>query len=426
MVDPESVTLIPSILSSEFNLESIAVNNLKHNVTDAARTANLVELQGSRLLNRFEKARKNHMGYPYNLAFSSKLASRFNGYLINNLGDPYVGSHYGTEVCDVEIEVIEWAKNTWGVTNTDEYWGSVVASGTEGNLWAVYLGREALLEPVLICSSDAHYSLPKAARILGIECVTCASNEKGEICLADFRKQVKANIHRGLIVTLTCGTTIRGAHDDISGCIDILDEEGIPLGQRYVHIDAALNGLVLPFLDDVDCEIVPTFQMEIDSISTSGHKMIGTPMPCGILVSRRCHAERVASSISYIRSNDTTLMGSRNGHAVLAIWESIAELGTDGFRREAISCFERATGMANRLKQLGVPVLHNKFSLTVVFPKPHDRIVEKYQLAVDEDIAHAVVMPNVDENLINSFLQDYLADFAKQSDEQPVLKASTC
>ncbi|MEP5762913.1 MAG: histidine decarboxylase [Litoreibacter sp.] len=384
-----------------------------------------MELQSSKLLGRFEKSRENHMGYPYNLAFSSELASRFSGYLINNLGDPFVGSHYGTEVCDVEIEVVEWAKSVWGASATGDYWGSVVASGTEGNLWAIYLGREALVNPVLFCSADAHYSIPKAAKILGLECVTCASNENGEILLPDFRKNVKAHADRGIIVALTCGTTIRGAHDDIEGCLEILDEEGIAPNQRYVHVDAALNGLVVPFLDDVDSEIVPTFQMDIDSISTSGHKMIGTPMPCGILVALSCHTDRVASSISYIRSNDTTLMGSRNGHAALAIWERITDLGVEGFRRESIACLERATGLANRMKQLGVPVLQNKYSLTLVFPKPNDLIVKKYQLACDGDIAHAIVMPNVDENLINRFLQDYLADFAEQSDEVPVPEPTT-
>ena len=42
----------------------------------------------------------------------------------------------------------------WGCHDLDAYWGSVGASGTEGNLWGIYLGREALPEAVLLHSAD--------------------------------------------------------------------------------------------------------------------------------------------------------------------------------------------------------------------------------------------------------------------------------
>lgn len=376
--------------------------------------AERIRLRAGMLSQRFEQAREDHLGYPYNLKLSSEMTDLFGGYLINNLGDPYVGSHYATEVCDLEVEVVEWAKSVWGAEGDDNYWGSVVASGTEGNLWAVYLAREALENPILICSQDVHYSLPKAAKILGVDHEICASNQNGEVCLEDFRRLVKKYARRGLVVTLTCGTTVRGAHDGIHECLDILDSENIPLNQRYIHIDGALNAMVLPFLEGADPNIVPTFNAAIDSISTSGHKMIGTPMPCGILVARRRHVDRVASEISYIRSNDTTLMGSRNGHATLAIWQRIAEWGRAGFRHEAQACVARATTFANRMKQLGVPILYNEYSLTIVFPKPNDRIVKQFQLACDGDIAHAIVMPNVTDALLARFLRQYMQDFSPE------------
>lgn len=378
----------------------------------ATTPAERIRLCAARLSQRFEQAREDHLGYPYNLTISSQMTNLFGEYLINNLGDPYAGSHYATEVCDIEIEVIDWVKSVWRAEDDNDYWGSVVASGTEGNLWAVYLAREALRNPILICSQDAHYSLPKAAKILGVDHVVCASNESGEICLDEFQRLVKTYADRDLIITLTCGTTIRGAHDDIQGCLDVLESEGIPRKQRYIHVDGALNAMVLPFLTDVNPNIVPSFEVEIDSISTSGHKMIGTPMPCGILVARRCYVDRVASAISYIRSNDTTLMGSRNGHAALAIWQRITEWGEDGFRREAQACVLRAASFANRMKQLDVPILHNDSSLTIVFPKPHDRIVKQFQLACDGDIAHAIVMPNVTDALLARFLSQYMQDFS--------------
>ena len=56
-----------------------------------------------------------------------------------------------------------------------------------------------------------------------------------------------------------------------------------------------------------------------------------------------------------------------------------------------------------------VPVLRNPLSLTVVFPAPSEAIVNRYQLACHRGQAHAIVMPNVGDGLIDRFLGDYAA-----------------
>jgi len=66
-----------------------------------------------RIEGRMRTAHESHMGYPYNLAFTSDDLARFGGYLINNLGDPYAGSHYASEVCDLEREAIAWFQRLW-------------------------------------------------------------------------------------------------------------------------------------------------------------------------------------------------------------------------------------------------------------------------------------------------------------------------
>ncbi len=248
------------------------------------------------------------------------LPAHFGGYLINNLGDPYAGSHYASEVCALERDVVAWLMRLWGCDTPDEFWGSVGASGTEGNLWALYLAREALPEARLLYSREAHYSIPKAARILRIDAHPVDCTPDGAIDLDAIAAALAEHDGSPLIVALTCGTTVRGAHDDIGGVLARLDDAGVGPDRRFVHVDGALNAMVLPFIDATPAALRPSFRHAIDSISTSGHKMIGTPMPCGVLVARRRHIDRVASTIAYLRSNDTTLMGSRNGHAVLALW----------------------------------------------------------------------------------------------------------
>jgi histidine decarboxylase len=357
---------------------------------------------------RLGTAHRNHLGYPYNLVGRSAVPSQFAGYLVNNLGDPYVGSHYASEVCDLEREAVDWMMDLWHCDERDAFWGSVGASGTEGNLWALYLGREALPSATLIYSREAHYSIPKAARILGMTAEPVDCEPGGAIDIGALKDKLAGTRCRSVVVALTCGTTVKGAHDDIGAVIDALDEAGFGQENRFVHVDGALNAMVLPFVEEAPSSLQPSFRQPIDSISTSGHKMIGTPMPCGVLVTRRMHVARVASAVAYLRSNDTTLMGSRNGHAVLALWSRLVEHGVDGFRADTRASLQRAEALAGALRAAGVPVLRNPHSLTLLFPQPDEKVVHKYQLACSLGEAHAVIMPSVSELLIDRFLSDYL------------------
>jgi histidine decarboxylase len=358
---------------------------------------------------RMRAAHDTHLGYPYNLSFEHAVPASLGNFLINNLGDPYAGSHYGSEVCEIEREAVNWLMQLWQCDDPSQFWGSIGASGTEGNLWGIYLGREALPDAVLIHSAEAHYSIPKAARIQRIEAVSVACNDAGEIDLDAFAAALAKLDGRPVIAAITCGTTMKGAHDDIAGVIAKLDEAGVTRKKRYIHVDGALNAMVIPFLNEAPDAIRPSFRHAIDSISTSGHKMIGTPMPCGALVARKAHVDRVATAIAYLRSNDTTLMGSRNGHAVLAMWAKFMGHGRGGYASDAWNCVERAKVLTQRLRQGGVPVLLNPFSLTVVFPEPDDSIVKTYQLACHRGEAHAIVMPNVTNELLSRFTGEYLA-----------------
>jgi histidine decarboxylase len=136
--------------------------------------------------------------------------------------------------------------------------------------------------------------------------------------------------------------------------------------------------------------------------------MIGTPMPCGALVCRKDHSQRISRAVAYLRSNDTTLMGSRNGHAVLAVWARLLGHGYGGFAHDALRTTTRAKALASRLKAAGVDVQYNAWGMTVVFPEPDADMVKTYQLACNKGRAHAIVMPSVTDALISRFEADYL------------------
>jgi histidine decarboxylase len=282
-------------------------------------------------------------------------------------------------------------------------------SGTEGNLWAIYLGREALRGAVLVHSDEAHYSIPKSGRILDMVTRPVRCSADGTMLLSDLADVLRDLGGQRVVLALTCGTTFKGAHDDIAGAIALMDSIGYGRDRRFIHVDGALNAMVIPFAEDASDSIRPSFRIPIDSISTSGHKMVGTAMPCGILVASSAHVERVASAVSYLRSNDTTLMGSRNGHAVLAIWNRVMRHGVAGFTADVAACMTRTERLAEELRGMMVPVQRNPHSLTVVFPAPSESMVCRYQLACHKGSAHAIVMPNVGDPLIDRFLDDYRA-----------------
>ncbi len=384
----------PQLILSDIPVPAVTIGSSLHSVF-------------SRTEARMQVAHENHLGYPYNLNFAPGVPQSLAGYLINNLGDPYTGSHYASEVCELEREAISWLMQLWHCDDPSEYWGSIGASGTEGNLWGIYLGREAFPDAVLLHSDEAHYSIPKAARLQRIEAVSVACNASGEMDLEAFASALATLKGRPVILALTCGTTMKGAHDDIAGVIEKLDAAGISRQRRYIHVDGALNAMVIPFVAEAPQSIRPSFRHAIDSISTSGHKMIGTPMPCGALICRKAHVDRVATAIAYLRSNDTTMMGSRNGHAVLAIWSRLTGHGHMGYGTDVRNCVLRARKLAGQLQAMGIPAMCNPHSLTVVFPQPAEPIVKTFQLACYRNEAHAIVMPNVTDQLLDRFIARY-------------------
>lgn len=111
-----------------------------------------------------------------------------------------------------------------------------------------------------------------------------------------------------------------GAIDDIEMIQKRLAQIGIMRRDYYIHADAALSGMILPFVDHPQAF---TFAHGIDSICVSGHKMIGSPIPCGIVVAKRQNVERISVDVDYISTRDQTISGSRNGHTVLLMWAAI-------------------------------------------------------------------------------------------------------
>lgn len=340
------------------------------------------------------------VGYPSNAQFDYSALFDFLRYPLNNVGDPYDESTYRLGTREFEQEVLAFFARLYSIPESN-FWGYVTNGGTEGNMHGIFLGREMYPNGMLYFSADSHYSITKIARVLGMQATIVPSTSEGTIDLKQFEKAVRGHTDKVPICSLNIGTTMKGGVDDLDGVLEVFNRLGIR--DYYIHCDAALYGMLLPFLEGA-----PTvdFTKPIDSLAISGHKFIGSPVPCGVSLTRKDHVDSISRSIEYIDTLDTTISGSRNAFSPMVLWYAIQKRGYDGFKREARACIENARYLHDKLKAIKHEACLNDFSNTVLFDKPPTEILERWQLATQKDRSHIVVMQHVTRKVIDRFVRD--------------------
>jgi len=138
-------------------------------------------------------------------------------------------------------------------------------------------------------SSDAHYSLEKAANIIGLgtdHLFKIPVNDQGEMDMDLLEKNLKRSVNKGVqpfFVAGTAGTTVRGAYDSIKGLLRLKKKFNF-----WLHIDGAWGGAVLvsdalrkKYMDGIE---------HVDSLTWDFHKMLGTSLMCNIfMINNRPH-----------------------------------------------------------------------------------------------------------------------------------------
>jgi len=265
----------------------------------------------------------------------------------------------------------------------------------------LWLARERYPEAVLYYSADSHYSLKKSARILRIKSCVIPSYENGEMNYDLLDQAIRLYPAKPVIINLNIGTTIKGAIDNLERIVAILHKYKIE--EFHIHCDAALFGGFLPFLDphpSID------FTQPIDSLAISGYKFIGSPFPCGIFLTRKDLIEYIKQDVEYINSLDTTVSGSRSGHAPMVLWHAITTRGYSGLKKEARTCVNNAQTFYAELAALPYPCFINPYSNIVVLKKPPAHLVEKWRLLSEGDWSHIVVMQHVTQEKFSLFLHE--------------------
>ncbi|MDA3917200.1 MAG: pyridoxal-dependent decarboxylase [Deltaproteobacteria bacterium] len=138
-------------------------------------------------------------------------------------------------------------------------------------------------------SADAHYSMEKAANIIGLGTDHLSKipvNGQGEMDLDLLEKNLERTVGKGILpffVAGTAGTTIRGAYDSIIGLLRLKRKFNF-----WLHIDGAWGGAVL-VSDSLRKKYVNGIE-HVDSFTWDFHKMLGTSLMCNIfMINNRPH-----------------------------------------------------------------------------------------------------------------------------------------
>ena len=132
-------------------------------------------------------------------------------------------------------------------------------------MYGLYVAREQFPNAMFYFSEETHYSVLKNVRVLNARYIMIKRQENGEIDYDDLRDMIRVNRDAPAVVMATIGTTMRGAVDDVRRIRAILSD--LAVTSAYIHADAALSGMILPFVDDPQPY---GFDAGVDSVSVSG------------------------------------------------------------------------------------------------------------------------------------------------------------
>ncbi|QQS44423.1 hypothetical protein IPM65_02380 [Candidatus Roizmanbacteria bacterium] len=290
----------------------------------------------------------------------------------------------------IELDLIEKMVDLY-FENPAAYGGYMTSGATEGNIFSAWLGRKYLEKkpvksPIILLANDlAHYSIFKAADVTGLTVQSIPVNTKDwntdtDKLIKTVVKLKKKGISKFLI-PLTLGYTVGGTNDDVQTIVQELRRLKEKMGIEYfLWIDAALSGLTIPFLKN---DYRSYFSQEIHTVVVDFHKALGVPMPAGFVLYRKELAGPIKTTIPYLSTGDSTLLGSRNGIAPIAAWMSIHQYGFTKLSR----ILKKEIHRKNRI----ISEVRRKF--------PDARVI------TDSDSLHAAIL--VHEALPQSFCTRY-------------------
>ena len=255
------------------------------------------------------------------------LASLHNGNLLS--------AELYPQLAHIEKQLISWFCQLF-----QHKYGHFTHGSTYANLEALWQAREHVNNhsTIVYGSQDAHYSIEKACRILGLQFKPIATNERGELSVEALHHACQH--HPPLAIVATAGTSSCGAVDSIADCVALAKKFAC-----WCHIDAAWGGVLMltsqaPLLNGIEFA---------DSVSFDPHKALSQPRPCGVLLYQRPLDS--ISDIDYLMHDPKqTLSGSYGGELFLPLWLSLQLSGEQALTSQVTTRLQQAKQFYTLLK----------------------------------------------------------------------------
>jgi len=241
--------------------------------------------------------------------------------------------------------------------------GIFTPGGSLANLMAMLIARQRMLpdvkeqglgdaRPVVFTSAESHYSIERAAVILGVGkagVVQVPHDRYGRIrpdALAHAIARVRAEGQEPMMVVATSGSTVFSAYDPIDAIADITQREGL-----WLHVDGAYGASAL--LSNERRSLMHGVE-RADSLTWCVHKMLAVPLSASAILVRepgllhRCnavHAEYLYHADNDSPDLDTGEMSIQCGRRVdaLKVWLAWKARGDAGMAAIVDRKFELAS-----------------------------------------------------------------------------------
>jgi aromatic-L-amino-acid decarboxylase len=228
---------------------------------------------------------------------------------------------------ELEGVVLDWVADLLGLPAG--WHGHIEDTASTSTLAALTAAREATGRSVVVCSEQAHSSVDKAARILGMELRKVPTDDAFRLDPSRL-----GDLRAAAAVVATVGTTASTAVDPVPVIADACAAAG-----AWLHVDAAYAGAAM-----VCPELRWAFEgvQRADSVVVNAHKWMLTPMDCSLLWCSRPADLRAAFSLvpEYLRTPDAedALSLSEYGPALgrrfrsLKLWAVLRCFGREGLQ----------------------------------------------------------------------------------------------
>ncbi|MBV9496237.1 MAG: aminotransferase class I/II-fold pyridoxal phosphate-dependent enzyme [Acidobacteria bacterium] len=241
----------------------------------------------------------------------------------------------------IEKEIVRWLATLAGYGEEAE--GTMVSGGSAANLTALLAARAKRGSGAVLVSADTHYSMARAAAIMGLEDVVKIETDDHHRMSVNALARELAKRDRVMAIVATAGSTATGAFDDLEAIADLRDRH-----DTWLHVDSAHGASVL-----LSERLAPLAKglHRADSLSWDPHKMLWMPVSLGAVLVRDgiwlrrafqadapylFHAEREAENLGAM-----TIQCSKRADAI-KLWLSLRMHGPRPFA-EAIECVTDVT-----------------------------------------------------------------------------------